>query len=58
MLYFNLLHRPAETPSQRKLFALQQHMAHELGLKVTLLVDYQSLCDEETVAELKTYARD
>ncbi|MFZ5821048.1 MAG: hypothetical protein ACOYYJ_14215 [Chloroflexota bacterium] len=58
MLYFNLLHRPAETPSQRELFALQQRMAHDLGLKVTLLVDYQSLCDEETVAELKTYARD
>ncbi|MBK9207452.1 MAG: hypothetical protein IPL71_03740 [Anaerolineales bacterium] len=58
MLYFNLLHRPAENPSQRASFALQQRMAHDLGLKVTLLVDYQSLCDEETVAELKTYAND
>ncbi len=58
MLYFNLLHRPAENPAQRKSFALQQKMAHDLGLKVTLLVDYQSLCDPETVAELQGYARD
>lgn len=58
MLYFNLLHRPAETPAQRASFALQQRMAHELGLKVTLLVDYQSMCDAETVADLQSYARD
>lgn len=58
MLYFNLLHRPAEKPAQRPLFTLQQRMAHELGLKVTLLVDYQSMCQEEVVAELKAYARD
>lgn len=58
MLYFNLLHRPAENPAQRKSFALQQKMAHELGLKVTLLVDYQSMRDEETVADLQGYARD
>jgi len=58
MLYFNLLHRPAENPSQREAFAFQQRMAHELGLKVTLLIDYQSMCDPETVAELQAYARD
>lgn len=58
MLYLNLLHRPAETPAQRESFALQQNMAHKLGLKVTLLVDYQSMCDAETVADLQHYARD
>jgi hypothetical protein len=58
MLYLNLLHRPAETPAQRASFALQQRMAHELGLKVTLLVDYQSMCDAEIVADLQQYARD
>ncbi len=58
MLYFNLLHRPPENPSQREAFAFQQRMAHELGLKVTLLIDYQSMSDEDTVVELKAYARD
>lgn len=58
MLYLNLLHRPAETPAQRASFALQQRLAHELGLKVTLLVDYQSMCDADTVADLKRHAQE
>jgi len=53
MLYLNLLHRPAEHPSQREAFAWQQQLAHTLGLKVTLLVDYRSLDDAATVAALQ-----
>ncbi|MCE0497553.1 MAG: hypothetical protein LV481_06375 [Methylacidiphilales bacterium] len=37
-MILNLLHRPAYGDHYR-LFQLQQDMAHQLGLKVTLLLD-------------------
>jgi hypothetical protein len=56
-MILNLLHR---TTGQRSwdLLALQQDIAHEIGLKVTLLVDLRSMYDDEAVKEVKRYARE
>jgi hypothetical protein len=54
-MILNLLHRPARG-QHHHLFAFQQDVAHELGLKVTLLIDLESMYDDATVAEFKQYA--
>jgi hypothetical protein len=54
-MILNLLHRPARG-QHRHLFTFQQDTAHELGLKVTLLIDLESMYDDETVASFKRYA--
>jgi len=56
-MILNLLHRPAEGDDHR-LFLLQQDIAHELGLKVTLLVDLKSMYDEQMVDLFKRYERE
>jgi hypothetical protein len=52
-MFLNLLHRPAEKPYQRPLFAFQQEVAHELGLKVTLMVNHHAMLDPETVDQIR-----
>lgn len=47
----NVIHRPA-WGKQYEMFRLQQSMAHELGLKVTVLVPYDFLFDEKIVADI------
>jgi hypothetical protein len=56
-MILNLLHRPAGGKDHR-LFVLQQDIAHELGLQVTLLVDLASMYDEKTIQELKRYEQE
>jgi hypothetical protein len=56
-MILNLLHRPSQDENYR-LFVLQQDMAHELGLKVTLLVDLGSMYDEDTVDDLRRYEQE
>ena len=48
----NVIHRPA-WGKQYEMFRLQQSMAHELGLKVTVLVPYDFLFDEKIVADIQ-----
>ena len=48
----NLIHRPG--PERKyEMFRLQQNMAHELGLKVTLLVPYDFLFDVRAVCDIQ-----
>lgn len=54
-MILNLLHRPARG-QHHHLFVFQQDVAHELGLKVTLLIDLESMYDDATVVEFKQYA--
>jgi len=56
-MILNLLHRSTRGKYHR-LFALQQDMAHELGLKVTLLIDLAAMYDEAAVAECKCYEKE
>jgi hypothetical protein len=53
-MYLNLLHRPA-LGDYRKIFELQQNMAHQLKLKVTLLVQLNHMYDAEIVELVKVY---
>lgn len=55
-MILNLIHRPAYGEHYR-LFRLQQDMAHELGLKVTLLLDPRALRDEEMLRVAREDAR-
>lgn len=48
----NVIHRPAKG-KLHAMFRLQQEIAHGLGLKVTILVPYDFLFEEEIVKEIK-----
>lgn len=50
----NIIHRPA-FGRQYEMFKLQQEMAHNLQLKVTILMPYDFLFDEEIVENVKEY---
>jgi hypothetical protein len=56
-MFLNLLHRPL-TGEKNYLFALQQDIAHRLNLKVTLLVQYSSMFDEQVIEQVKTYSKE
>jgi hypothetical protein len=56
-MILNLLHRATRGTGHR-LFVFQQDVAHELGLKVTLLIDLASMYDEAIVGEFKRYAQE
>lgn len=56
-MILNLLHRAARGQDHR-LFMLQQDIAHELRLKVTLMIDLASMYDEAILAEFKRYAQE
>ncbi len=47
-MILNLIHRPAYGEHYRR-FRLQQEIAHQLGLKVTLLLDPRALRDESVI---------
>ncbi len=51
-MILNLIHRPAYGEHYR-LFRLQQDMAHQLGLKVTLLLDPRALRDERVLKAIR-----
>ena len=51
-MILNLIHRPAYGEHYR-LFRLQQDMAHQLGLKVTLLLDPQALREESVLKAVR-----
>lgn len=53
-MLFNLIHRPI-SGKNRDIFQLQQQMAHEIGLKVTLLLQYELMFDSDIVREVKSY---
>jgi hypothetical protein len=53
-MYLNLLHRPIGG-KMKELFMLQQDYAHELNLKVTVLVPFNMMHDEEIVNLVKQY---
>jgi hypothetical protein len=56
-MILNLLHRP-EKPQHDPLFHWQQKIAHDLGLKVTIFVDFDNLKRPEIVESIKGYWRD
>ena len=45
-MILNLIHRPA-TGRLRSMFDLQQQMAHSLGLKVTVLIPYDTMFEPD-----------
>ena len=47
-MILNLIHRPA-TGRLRSMFDLQQQMAHSLGLKVTVLIPYDTMFEPDIV---------
>lgn len=51
-MYVNLIHRPG-TKAQRPMFELQQKIAHELGLKTTVFLQYDNLFDEELLQQVQ-----
>lgn len=51
-MILNLIHRPAYGEYYR-LFRLQQDMAHQLGLKVSLLLDPRALRDETLLRDVR-----
>lgn len=53
-MIFNLIHRPI-SGERREIFQMQQSMAHELNLKVTLLVQYELMFEPDIVEETKRY---
>ena len=50
-MILNLIHRPA-TGRLRSMFDLQQQMAHSLGLKVTVLIPYDTMFEPDIVQGL------
>ena len=50
----NVIHRPG-SGKQYEMFRLQQRIAHELNLKVTLLIPYDFMFDAEVDADLMRY---
>ena len=50
----NVIHRPGQG-KQYEMFRLQQRIAHELNLKVTLLIPYDFMFDAEVDADLMRY---
>lgn len=53
----NLIHRPG-AGIQFDMFKLQQTYAHDLGLKVTILLQYEHLFDEKIIELVNSYSRD
>lgn len=53
-MIINLIHRPV-AGEKKEIFILQQEMAHELGLKVTLLLQYELLFEADIVDAVKQY---
>ncbi len=53
-MYLNLLHRP-KMGNYYEFFKLQQDMAHELGLKATILVSLPAMEQEHMVEDIKRY---
>ncbi len=53
-MYLNLLHR-VSSGDMHPYYLLQQQYAHELGLKVTLMVTIDSMQDPQLVAEVKRF---
>ena len=48
----NVIHRPANGRLY-EMFRLQQKFAHELGLKVTLLIPYDFFFNPDVMADIK-----
>ncbi len=48
----NVIHRPGPDKKKYEMFRLQQQIAHELNLKVTLLIPYDFFFQPEVVEEL------
>lgn len=56
-MYLNLLHRPL-CGEKNYLFRMQQDVAHRLNLKVTLLVQFSSMFDDEIISQVKQDAKE
>lgn len=56
-MILNLLHRP-ERPEHDHLFRWQQRVAHDLGLKVTVMLDFANLSRTELIETIKADQRD
>lgn len=57
-MLFNLIHRPGINAAQWSAFKWQQDIAHELGLKITLLLTYNTLFDKAKIEEFRKYHED
>lgn len=57
-LYFNLIHRAGGYKENFDMLKKQQDLAHENGLKTTVVMSYESLLVDEYVETAKSYVRD
>ncbi|QJC51511.1 hypothetical protein HGI30_08085 [Paenibacillus albicereus] len=53
-MYVNVIHRADRGPAMREGLRFQQDAAHEAGIRTTILMSYEGLCDPEMVAYVKT----
>lgn len=51
----NVIHRPGPDEVKYKMFQLQQQYAHDLGLKVTLLIPYDFMFMPDVIEDLMQY---
>jgi len=56
-MHVNILHRPEPDPYRKEIFKLEQDMAHNLGLRTSIMATAPSLEDEDTVDLMKMYAK-
>jgi hypothetical protein len=52
-MYVNIIHRVDEDKDKNEAFCLQQNMVHELGLKSTILLTYQSMQNKQMMEYVK-----
>ena len=55
-MHLNILHRPSS--DTYRFFVMQQDMAHQLGLKVTVMVPFSAMQDRRIVEGVKRYERE
>ena len=57
-MHVNILHRPESDAYRKDVFKLEQELAHQLGLKTTIMATAPALEDAETVALMKWYQQE